>query len=156
MTQQVKVLANKSDNRSLIPRTHVVEDKPIPTTFIIAMEMIVYLQNLHVDALVPLPQNMVEFETDGRSMGSCEFQSLNKGSDWLMARKAGQWEEEEVARERLQEERREPAMKRCRITRKKDRKTLATGFQYLYGVNSVLNRAPDALNEGSSRLTTAE
>ncbi|KAL6038861.1 hypothetical protein STEG23_031171 [Scotinomys teguina] len=44
------------------------------------------------------------FLLDGRSLGSCECQSLNKGTDWLMARKTGQGEEEEVARARLQEE----------------------------------------------------
>ncbi|KAL6037854.1 hypothetical protein STEG23_036893 [Scotinomys teguina] len=48
--------------------------------------------------------SLVKRGNDGRSLGSCECQSLNKGSDWFMARKAGQGEEEEVARARLQEE----------------------------------------------------
>ncbi|KAL6088428.1 hypothetical protein STEG23_022853 [Scotinomys teguina] len=42
---------------------------------------------------------------DERSLGSCVYVSLQiKGSDLAMARKAGQWEEEEEARARLQEE----------------------------------------------------
>ncbi|KAL6070153.1 hypothetical protein STEG23_014751 [Scotinomys teguina] len=40
----------------------------------------------------------------GRSLRSCECQSLNKGSDWLMARKAGQGEEEEVAQSQARRE----------------------------------------------------
>ncbi|KAL6030264.1 hypothetical protein STEG23_031661 [Scotinomys teguina] len=58
-----------------------------------------------------------QLPNDGRSLGRCGYVSLQiKSTALSMARKTGQWEKEEVAQNHEEEERHQPAMKRCRVT----------------------------------------